>query len=390
MASYHHQEQTLAQLPQPGPAEVLHSSKLIDLIVNEISQSGGVIPFNEYMNHLLYAPGLGYYSAGLSKFGKPGDFVTSPEISPLFGRVLGNQCQHLFDQGCPSCILEFGAGSGKLCEQIFRKLEDLDSYYILEPSADLRDRQQEYLKENLAIEVFERISWLERLPNDFSGVVLANEVLDAMPVNRLYKKGKWIELGVTFDDGRFCWADYSDSGAAVELIKVIDQQYGPLVDGYATEINLNYLPWLRSISESSHQLVVLLIDYGYPQSQYYCTDRHKGTLLCHYHHRAHDDVFILPGLQDVTASVDFDAVADAAIASGFELAGLVSQSQFLLENGLLDEVGFSDSSDDTLARLDLAQQIKTLTLPDEMGEKFKVMGLTKNLEIELTALKSKR
>lgn len=390
MPSYHSQQETLEQLPQPGSAEVQHSGRLIELIISQIAQNDGVIPFSEYMHQLLYQPGLGYYSAGLNNFGKTGDFVTSPEISPLFGRTLANQCQQLFDQGCQPRILEFGAGSGKLCEQIMCKLENPGSYYILELSADLRDRQQVYLRQNLAFEIFDRISWLDRLPNDFSGIVLANEVLDAMPVNRLQKRENWVDLGVGFDGERFCWKNYSYSGEAIRAIEKIEQEFGPYADGYTTEVNLNILPWLKSLGESTHQVVVLLIDYGYQQAEYYHPQRAQGTLLCHYHHRVHDDVFILPGLQDVTASVDFDAVADAALASGFDIIGLVSQSQFLLGNGLLDEAGFNDSSGDTLAQLDIAQQIKTLTLPSEMGEKFKVIGLSKNLQIELPVFQSKR
>lgn len=387
MSSYHPQVETLAQLPQPSSEEVQHSGRLIEFIIDRIKQNGGIIPFNEYMSHLLYTPGLGYYSAGLSKFGHAGDFVTAPEISPLFGRTLANQCQQLFDQACPSRILEFGAGSGKLCEQILGRLGELENYYILELSADLRARQQTYLKQSLPVELFDKISWLDSLPENFSGVVLANEVLDAMPVSRLQKNENWVELGVSFDGEKFVWVDFSDTGAAVSAMQVIEQQFGPYANGYTTEVNLNYLPWLKSLGESTDRVVALLIDYGYEQAQYYHPQRNRGTLLCHYHHRAHEDVFILPGLQDVTASVDFDAVADAALASGFDLAGLVSQSQFLMGNGLLDEVEYTASDGGTLAQLNIAQQIKTLTLPGEMGEKFKVIGLTKNLNIALPVFK---
>ncbi len=387
MSSYHPQVETLAQLPRPSSEEVQHSGRLIEFIIDKIEQNSGVIAFDEYMSHLLYTPGLGYYSAGLSKFGQTGDFVTAPEISPLFGRTLANQCQQLFDQACPPRILEFGAGSGKLCEQVLSRLGSLETYYILELSADLRARQQTHLKQSLAVELFDRIAWLDSLPENFSGVVLANEVLDAMPVNRLQKNENWFELGVGFDGERFIWVDYSDAGEAVGAMQLIEQQFGPYAKGYTTEVNLNYLPWLKSLGESTDRVVALLIDYGYEQSQYYHPQRSRGTLLCHYHHRAHEDVFILPGLQDVTASVDFDAVADAALASGFNLVGLVSQSQFLLGNGLLDEAGCNNSNGDTLARLNIAQQIKTLTLPGEMGERFKVIGLTKNLNITLPVFK---
>ncbi|MCP4494906.1 MAG: SAM-dependent methyltransferase [Gammaproteobacteria bacterium] len=386
MSSYHPQDQTLAQLPGPGAEEIAHSSRVIEYIVDKIQQQNGVIAFSEYMKHLLYAPGLGYYSAGLSKFGRQGDFVTAPEISPLFGRSLANQCQQIFEQGCAPRILEFGAGSGRLCLQILEKQNQPLDYYILEISADLRQRQQTFLRQNLSFEFFDRVTWLDRLPQSFEGIIIGNEVLDAMPVSLLKKTGQWRELGVGFDGEQFCWRDYADDGEAVRQIQVIDDALGPLPEGYLTEVNLNYRPWLQSLADVCNHAVMLLVDYGYEQGEYYRVERKRGTLLCHYHHRAHDDAFILPGLQDVTASVDFDAVADAAVASGFEIAGLASQAHFLLQNGLLDEAGNRGSEDNSFAQFDLAQQVKTLTLPSEMGERFKVIGLVKNIELELPAL----
>jgi len=389
MSSYHSQEQALAQLPKPSAAEMSHSAALIDVIVDKIQRAGGVIPFSDYMDYLLYAPGLGYYSAGLSKFGETGDFVTAPEVSALFGRTLARQCQRLFDQGCQARVLEFGAGSGKLCEQILTSLEGPIDYYILELSADLRERQQACLRQNLDFESFDRISWLDRLPNNFSGVVLANEVLDAMPVSLVRKSERWRELGVGFDGERFCWKDYACAGDAIEAIQAIEAECGVLPSDYQTEVNLNYAPWLKALGEHCHQVAVLLIDYGYERALYYHPERHRGTLLCHYHHRAHDDALVLPGLQDVTASVDFDAVADAAIAADFEIEGLTTQAQFLLQNGLLED-NYSAISGDTIAEIGIAQQIKTLTLPSEMGERFKVLALSKNLELDLPAFASRR
>jgi len=390
MSSYHSQEQTLAQLPTPSAAEISHSAELIDFIVVKIQQNDGVIPFSDYMNYLLYTPGLGYYSAGLSKFGATGDFVTAPEISPLFGRTLARQCQQVFEQACSARILEFGAGSGKLCEQILGRIDSPVDYYILELSADLRERQQTYLKQKLDDQTYQRISWLENLPVDFSGIVLANEVLDAMPVSLVKKQEQWCELGVGFDGSSFCWRGYSAESEAVSAIQSVEAEVGDLPQGYQTEVNLNYGPWLKALSESSHQVMVMLIDYGYERALYYHPERTRGTLLCHYHHRAHDDVLILPGLQDVTASVDFDAVADAAITADFEIAGLLTQAHFLLANGLLDEIDNSSSSGDAFAEIQAAQQVKTLTLPGEMGERFKVLGLTKNLELDLPAFVSRR
>ena len=390
MSSYHSQEQTLAQLPSPSAEEILHSNALIELIIDQIKQQGGVIAFSDYMQSVLYTPGLGYYSAGLHKFGEQGDFVTAPEISPLFGRCLAVQCQQLFDQGCDRKILEFGAGSGKLCQHILEKLAQPTDYYILELSADLRDRQQQLLQQQLPFEQFDRITWLDRLPPDFSGVVIANEVLDAMPAHMLRKSKQWFEMGVGYDGKTFCWQNYAHESEAVDAILAIENQHGALPEGYQTEVNLNYGPWFQALSAASNQVVALLVDYGYEQSHYYHAERYKGTLLCHYHHRAHDNAFILPGLQDITVSVDFDAVADAAVASGFEIIGLRSQAQFLLQNGLLEEAGYRSTDADTVAELDTAQQIKTLTLPGEMGERFKVIGLQKNLELEVPTLAMRR
>jgi len=390
MSSYHSEEQTLAQLPSPGEEEISHSNALIELVVDQIKKQGGVIAFSDYMQSVLYTPGLGYYSAGLHKFGEQGDFVTAPEISPLFGRCLAIQCQQLFDQGCDRKIFEFGAGSGKLCRHILEKLEDSIDYYILELSADLRGRQQQLLQEQLPFEQFDRITWLDKLPSDFSGVVIANEVLDAMPASMLRKSKQWYEMGVGYDGKAFCWKNYAQKSEAIDAMLAIEGQLGDLPEGYQTEVNLNYRPWFQALSAASNQAVVLLIDYGYEQSHYYHPERYKGTLLCHYHHRAHDNAFILPGLQDITVSVDFDAVADAAVASGFEIIGLISQAQFLLQNGLLEEAGYRSTDADTVAELDTAQQIKTLTLPTEMGERFKVIGLQKNLELEVPAFAQRR
>ena len=390
MSSYHPRQQTLAQLPQPGADEIQQSERLIELIIDEMNGHGGVISFCQYMNLVLYAPGLGYYSAGLTKLGRGGDFVTSPEVSPLFGRTLANQFLQLFEQGCRKRVLEFGAGSGRLCEQVFARLDNLEDYLILELSADLRQRQQRYLRKVLTSEKFERISWLDKLPRQFDGIVLANEVLDAMPVNLLKKNSRWVELGVGYDGGKFIWCDMPVAGSAIESIVEIESQFGPYADGYTTEINSNYQPWLNALSDSCHEVVGLIIDYGYERAQYYHPQRQQGTLLCHYRHRAHNDPLILPGLQDITASVDFDAVADAAIRAGFEVVGLTAQGRFLLHNGLLEETALNDPGGNTLARLDVAQQIKTLTLPEEMGEKFKVMAFQKNLSLDMPVFDGRR
>jgi len=385
MASYHSEAQTLAQLPPPTVDEIAHSNRLVDFLITEMERHGGIISFHDYMQFVLYQPGLGYYSAGLSKFGARGDFVTAPEISNLFGSTLGRQCELIFEQGCARNILEFGAGSGRMCAQILASLKQGCAYSIIELSADLRLRQQEYLQSCLPGEVFHQLRWLDQLPTEFSGIVLGNEVLDAMPVHLVSKDQQWHELGVEFDGKAFKLGRVADESHAVSAIGKIESTHGLLASGYTTEVNLYYRPWLNALRESCKQAVVLMIDYGYEQALYYHPERTNGTLACHYRHRSHADALVYPGLQDITASVDFDAFGDAAIDCDFKIAGYSTQGQFLLSGGLLDEAESVLADSDTKGRLGLAQQIKTLTLPTEMGEKFKVIGLHRNLDIEIPA-----
>jgi len=389
MSSYHSEEQTLAQLPPPSADEVAHSSQLVNFLVAEMERRGGIISFRDFMECALYQPGLGYYSAGLSKFGAEGDFVTAPEISVLFGSTLARQCESIFNQGCARNILEFGAGSGRLCQQLLTTLVEACEYSILELSADLRQRQQVYLRSCLPAEVFDRIVWLDELPSGFSGIVLGNEVLDSMPVNLMTREQDWYELGVKFDGNRFNWCRFADDNEAVAAMRTIESAHGTLPAGYTTEVNMNYRPWLNALRDCCNQVVVLMIDYGYEQAQYYHPERRTGTLICHYRHRVHADPLVYPGLQDITASVDFDAFADAAIDCDFDICGLTTQGQFLLSGGLLEEVESVLQDGDTLSRVKLAQQIKTLTLPTEMGERFKVVGLQKNLDIDISAFSNR-
>ena len=359
--------------------------RLVSAIIERIEQRGGVIGFDEYMQMALYQPGLGYYSASLPKFGAEGDFVTAPEISPLFGYCLARQAAALIDQGCVAEILEFGAGSGKLCAQVLEALPALSRYRILDLSADLRARQKQYLEQRLSAELFRKIEWLERLPQEFDGIVLANEVLDAMPVNVLCKQDDWQELGVTYRGRGFEWQAIEQT-AAVDAMRRIELRLGALPVDYRSELNLNYQPWLKALAESCRRAVVLIVNYGYEQAQYYDPARSSGTLTCHLRHRVHGDPFVYPGLQDITAFVDFDACADAAEAGGFDIVGLIGQGQFLLANGLLDEAQRRAEDSDPVVQLAISQQVATLSLPQEMGEKFKVLALQKGLELELPAM----
>ena len=376
-------------MPVPDDAAIEHSMQLVSAIIERIERRDGVIGFDEYMKMALYEPGLGYYSASLPKFGAAGDFVTAPEISPLFGYCLARQADALIAQGCATEILEFGAGSGKLCAQILESLPTVSHYRILDLSADLRQRQQQYLQERLSAELFHKIEWLEQLPRDFDGIVLANEVLDAMPVHMLSKQDDWQELGVTYRGQGFEWRAIAQT-EAVAVMRHIESRLGELPRDYHSEVNLNYRPWLKALAESCRRAVVLIIDYGYEQAQYYHPARLRGTLTCHLRHRVHGDPFVYPGLQDITAFVDFDACADAAEASGFRIAGLIGQGQFLLANGLLDEAQRRAGDSEPMAQLAISQQVGTLSLPHEMGEKFKVLALQKNLELDIPAMQRGR
>jgi SAM-dependent MidA family methyltransferase len=375
------------ELPLPDAAAIAHSARLVDVIAARIETRGGVIGFDEYMQLALYQPGLGYYSAAATKFGASGDFVTAPEISPLFGFCLARQAAAVIEQGCSARILEFGAGSGKLCAQILSRLPTIERYQILDLSADLKQRQQNYLRAELSAELFHKIEWLSSLPLEFDGIVLANEVLDAMPVHILSKQEQWLERGVGYDGQRFTWNTFTPEQVVIDSMRSLEFRLGEFADGYRSELNLNYGPWLKALTQSCRRALVLIIDYGYEQGQYYHPSRSHGTLTCHYQHRVHDDPLVYPGLQDITAFVDFDACADAAEANGFELSGLVTQGQFLLANGLLEEAQRLASDCDTVSRLAISHQVGALSLPQEMGEKFKVLAMQKNLALELPAMR---
>jgi len=363
------------------------SNRLMDVINVECSKSSNGIPFSEYMRLALYAPELGYYSGGLQKFGETGDFITAPEVSPLFSRCLARQAADVLVTLSQPDVLEFGAGSGVMAADMLLELERLDalpvSYLILELAAELRQRQRETI-ERIAPNLLSRVRWLDSLPHSFSGVVVANEVLDAMPVECFrINEGRVESLMIGTEADRLR-AQYAPAPQAVEqAVRQIEQRRGQaLPHGYCSEYNPQLQAWLQSIAAAMQSGVVLLIDYGYPVSEYYHDQRENGTLMCHYRHRAHPDPLWYPGLQDITAFVDFSAVAHAAVEVGFDVSGYTTQAMFLLASGL-PELHEAALTDDAKRQLQLAQQIKTLTLPSEMGERFKVMALDKNHDVAL-------
>jgi len=377
-------------LPEPSDEAKQHSALLIELIKAEIAAQNGSISFAQYMALALHAPGLGYYSAGSSKFGDAGDFVTAPEISSLFSQCIARQCQQVIVDIDHAEILEVGAGSGVMGCDILLELERLEclpeKYSILEISADLRERQQK-LFEQCIPHLLNRVQWLDQLPaKGFSGVVLANELLDAMPVHRFNIEQQSVsELHIKISDSgdafEWCQSELSDPrlSARLEAIRGLLPEESQQ-QGYVSEINLAAEDWLRSIAQMMQQGLLLIIDYGFPVHEFYHPQRDEGTLMCHYRHRAHDDALILAGLQDITAHVDFTALAEAAHDSGMSVSGYTNQAQFLLATGITGVMAGLNEEDDLQRQIEIAQQIKKLTLPHEMGELFKVLALTKNLE----------
>lgn len=368
-------------LPTPTPDALSHSEQLRKLILQDIAMQGGWIPFSRFMELALYAPGLGYYTAGARKFGASGDFVTAPEISALFGRSLARQVAEIMKYSAPH-VLELGAGSGKLAGDLLLELERQgnlpQSYSILEVSADLRERQQALLQQR-APHLLDRVRWLSDLPDSISGAVIGNEVLDALPVHLVHWNENLIaERGVIAEAENFMWQDRPVQIPA--LLQAAQCIRAP--DEYLSEISLAARGLTHSLCERLVRGVLLFVDYGFGAGEYYHPQRTRGTLMCHYRHQAHDDPFFLVGLQDITAHVDFSAIAASAADGGAHLLGYTSQAYFLINCGiteLLQEV----APENTLQYLPLSSQVQKLTSPTEMGELFKVIALGKDVEIPL-------
>jgi len=388
-----------ANLPTPSPDALAHSERLSQLIHHDIASQGGWIPFSRFMELALYAPSLGYYTAGARKFGDAGDFITAPELSTLFGRTLAKQLVAVMQASTPH-ILELGAGSGKLALDILTELEQRgalpESYSILEVSADLRERQQALIQGHLP-HLVKRVQWLDALPETISGAVIGNEVLDALPVHLVYWRSTnvgldssrqssvgmnpdlqnrdFFERGVSSNGDTFAWQDRLPENTAL-----LDIAKNLTVPGdYLSEISLAARGLIASLSERMDKGAMLFIDYGFGNAEYYHPQRSRGTLMCHYRHHSHDDPFYLLGLQDITAHVDFTAIAEAAIDHGAQFLGYTSQAHFLINNGVTDLLS-EVSPEDVRAYATLSSQLQKLTSPAEMGELFKVIALGKGME----------
>jgi len=382
-------------LPGLTDAEALLLQQMRARLVGLIESAGGALPFDSYMEAALYTPQLGYYVNGRRRFGEAGDFVTAPEVSPLFSRCLAQQVAQCLGKLGGGRVLEVGAGSGRMAADMLAELEALDAlperYQILELSPDLQEAQRQTLGASVP-HLLDRVEWLSGLPEPgFCGVLVGNELLDAMPVHRFRRAGQaWQELSVAIDeeDG-LCdrWAALSSPGLA-EAIDALQPHLTIMDDGYSSELNLRLSPWIEAVAASIRRGYVLLIDYGYPQREYYHAERRQGTLICHFRHRAYADPYLLPGLQDMTANVDFTALARAAVQAGFELAGYTTQAHFLIDNGL-DRM-LSKSDPDALQKhMQVMQGVKKLTLPGEMGERFKVMALARDVPTSLSGFRSR-
>lgn len=368
----------MAHLPIPDADAAAHSQTLVAQLRKVINQAGGWISFAHYMEQVLYAPGLGYYAAGATKFGGAGDFTTAPEMSHLFGRTLARQvAQVLAHSG--GDILELGAGSGRLACDLLLALEAQGQlpphYFILELSADLKARQRATLQQQ-ALHLLERVSWLDTLPATFRGVILGNEVLDALPIHIVVRRdGNLMERGVALVDGKLTWQEVALSHPG---LREIAEPLG-LPDAYLTEINLAASALITTLAERLETGLLLFLDYGFPRTALYHAQRDQGTLMCHYRHHAHGDPFLYPGLQDITAHLDFSAIATAGVQRGCELLGYTTQAHFLINCGITDLLA-ECSPEDVANYLPLANQVQRLLSPAEMGELFKVIALGKNCE----------
>ena len=372
-----------SNLPAPDADALAHSESCAALIRAEIAQAKGWISFARFMELALYAPGQGYYAAGARKFGAAGDFVTAPEISSLFGQCIARSIADTVRE-TGGDVLELGPGSGKLACDVLQELDAIGAlpkrYLLLEVSADLKQRQQQALA-RLPSHLAERAVWLEALPEQFEGAIIANEVLDVVPVHLVTFMAGWIfERGVVVNENNaFQWRDVPALPAELNrLVSRIQAGFadGVAPDGYLTEVAPAVAGLVASLANCLQRGTILLIDYGFRHAEFYHAHRNTGTLMCHYRHYAHTDPFYLPGLQDITAHVDFTGVAEAAVAEGLELVGYANQAQFLLQAGITDLLAAYDPAD-AGTYLPMTNQAQRLLSPAEMGEFFKVIGFSK-------------
>jgi SAM-dependent MidA family methyltransferase len=370
------------ELPSPEPQALAASRALLERIGAELGAAGNWISFARYMELALHEPGLGYYAGGARKLGAGGDFITAPELSPLFARTLARQVAQILGPG--EAVLEFGAGSGALAEALLDELSC--RYFILETSSELRQRQERRLGD--------RARWIDHLPQRFRGVMLANEVADAMPVHAVaWTRDRVLERGVCANEAIgeghtrvLAWSDRPARGAVLAAAKAIEVEIPPS-GRYESELALFARAWMRSLGRFLERGAILVIDYGFPAREFFHPQRSMGTLACHYRHRVHGDPFYLPGLQDITAHVDFSALARAAAEAGLEMLGYASQAQFLVNCGITDLLA-QENPADAKRYLPAAAAAQKLLSPAEMGELFKVLAVGRGVAAPLLGFSS--
>ncbi len=377
-------------LPPPAPEAAAHSHRLADAIAATIADEGDWVPFSRYMELALYAPGLGYYAAGARKFGEAGDYVTSPEISPMFAKCLGLQAAQVLGE-VGGDVLELGPGSGLLAADLFDSLKETgripDRYLLLEVSPDLRERQRELIATRHPGDLA-RFVWIDALPQKFRGIVIANEVLDVVPCSMVHRtRGEILERGVIVSEAGFAWDDQPLPEG--ELRRRAAAVIPPGDYDYLTEINLAAEALVRTLASSMEAGLAIFIDYGFAEQEYYHAQRSMGTMRCHYRHRFHGDPFFMPGLQDITAHVDFTAMSRAAEQGGAELLGYTTQAYFLISCGLAVLVSSGDPTM-TLSKLKGTSAVHRLIGPSEMGELFKVLGFGKGMNGPVLGFQSAR
>ncbi|WP_224015805.1 class I SAM-dependent methyltransferase [Paraburkholderia tropica] len=385
-----------ASLPVPEPIALAQSEALAATLRAKLAAAGGWLPFDRYMERALYAPGLGYYSGGARKFGlladDGSDFVTAPEMSPLFSATLARAVAEALDKSGTHALMEFGAGTGRLAAGVMLALEALsvrfDSYAIVDLSGELRERQRETIAK-LAPHLAERVRWLDALPESFEGVVIGNEVLDAMPVRLFARKDAvWHERGVAVNDaGAFVFSDRPAHSGDADWAASVPGSVLAQIDGsedYVAETHEAALAFTRTVCAMLARGAAFFIDYGFPAGEYYHPQRVQGTLMCHYRHRAHGDPFLYPGLQDITAHVEFTGIAQAGVETGADLLGYTSQARFLMNAGITDVLGEIDPSD-VVRFMPAANAVQKLVSEAEMGELFKVIAFSRGIDSTLAA-----
>jgi SAM-dependent MidA family methyltransferase len=374
--------------PSPTADERVQIEHMLAHLTRTIAEADGWISFADYMNAALYAPGLGYYAAGAQKFGTGGDFITAPELTPLFGQTLAAQLAQVIAQVANAHIIELGPGSGRLCADALSALAKVDAlparYRMLEVSPDLRERQREHLAA-VVPDYLSRVEWIDVLPERWRGVVLANEVLDALPVHLVGRAGgEWFERGVTIDaGGRLAFADRALASAG---LRERARARFPASGDYVSELNPIGEALVSGVAQRCEQGLMLVVDYGFPATEYYHPQRNEGTLMAHYRHRALADPFFRPGLVDLTAHVDFSAMAHAGAARGMTVAGFATQARFLVNCGLLDELAHCGTPE-SAAYLRAASAAQKLISPAEMGELIKVLALTRGIDVALVGFR---